>query len=218
MKIRTLSQLDDLLDENISWRKKELTAAMYDYAVANEKKQDYYLRVLIVTLYSHWEGFIKQSTEYYLEYISNLGLTLNILKPNFIALSLDNYINNLSNINSINIKQDIITFLVNDLAQKKYQFKKGQVNTQSNLNLEVLKKICLVAGINDILLDIDIVWIDERLLKNRNAIAHGEKLIKKDIEFELLELKEKVQNALDIYKSLISNAASLKSYLKEIGE
>ncbi|MFY4862826.1 MAE_28990/MAE_18760 family HEPN-like nuclease [Aliarcobacter butzleri] len=214
MKIKTITHLDDFLDQNIAWRKKELTLAINDYTSANNHKKNYYLRVLIVTIYCHWEGFIKQSSEGYLEYISSLRLNLDTLNKNFISLCLDNYIDNFSSINNISSRNNIVSFLLNELSQNKYQFKKGQINTQSNLNMEVLEKICLSIGIDQSQLNIDIVWVDKRLLKYRNAISHGEKLTKEEITFELIELKDKIQNALDIYKNLISNAAYTKSYLK----
>lgn len=88
------------------------------------------------------------------------------------------------------------------------------MSTQSNLNIEVLEKICLSLGIDRGLLDVDIIWIDDRLLQYRNMIAHGEKLIQERITFDLKDLKNKIQESLEAYKNLISNAASTQSYLK----
>ena len=45
-------------------------------------------------------------------------------------------------------------------------------------------------------------------------IAHGEKLIQERITFDLKDLKNKIQDSLEAYKNLISNAASTQSYLK----
>jgi len=205
MKIRTLTQLEDFLDEELSWRKKDLTLSLSNYLSSNDKKKDFYLRILIFLIYSHWEGFIKKSSEVYLEYISSCKVNLSSMQSNFIALSLDN--------NDINNKKGIVDFILKDAIQYKFQFKKGQINTKSNLNIEILENICNAIGVNKNQLNIDLVWIDERLLKYRNAIAHGEKVVAEQITFNLSELKNKIQSNLDIYKTLISNAACTKSYL-----
>jgi len=215
MKIKSLEQLDDILDKELSWRKKELTLLMNNFNSSGDKQKDYYLRVSIFLIYAHWEGFIKIASESYLEYISNQRIKLSLLNSNLIALTLENHLDSSFSMNNINHKKKMLNLVLDKLENYCFIYKKGQVNTQSNLNMDVLDKICSSTGVDKELLNVDSIWIDERLLKYRNEIAHGEKLIIEQISFDLEELKSKIQNSLDIYKNLISNAAYEKSFLKD---
>lgn len=214
MKIRSLEHLDDALDAEISWRKKELSMLMNNYESAGPNKQDHTLRIAIFLIYAHWEGFIKRASEIYLEYVSHQRVKLDEVNLNLLALALESCFDNQMSLTNIRHKKDIVDLITKNLNSYTFQYKEGQVNTQSNLNIDTLEKICLSLGINKDLLDVDDVWIDERLLKYRNMIAHGEKLIEDRIPFDLKELKNKIQDSLEKYKNLISNAAFLKSYLK----
>ena len=87
MKIRTKEAFIDFLDKDIAWRKKELS-----YLKGNIKKGTAHyathLRSGVVLLYAHWEGFIKNSCEYYLTYIKYQKLKYDELSDNILALSL----------------------------------------------------------------------------------------------------------------------------------
>lgn len=214
MKIKSLEQLDDILDKELSWRKKELTLLINNFNSSGDKQKDYYLRVSVFLIYSHWEGFIKIASESYLEYISNQRIKLSLLNSNLIALTLENHLDSGFSMTNINHKKKMVNLVLDKLEDYCFIYKKGQVNTQSNLNMDVLDKICLSTGVDKELLNVDSIWIDERLLKYRNEIAHGEKLIIEQISFDLEELKSKIQDALDTYKNLISNSAYKRSFLK----
>ena len=214
MKIRSLENLDDALDEEISWRKKELSILMNNYESAGSNKKDHTLRIAIFLIYAHWEGFIKKASEIYLEYVSFKKVKLDEVNSNLLALALESCFDNQISLTNIRHKKEIVDLFINNLNNYTFQYKVGQVNTQSNLNIDILEKICLSLGIDRALLDVDAIWIDDRLLQYRNMIAHGEKLIQERITFDLKDLKNKIQDSLEAYKNLISNAASTQSYLK----
>ena len=69
MKLRTVENLIDFLNEDIAWRKKELSSLKNNILQANVKLRLTAIRAGVVLLYAHWEGFIKRSAEAYL----NLG-------------------------------------------------------------------------------------------------------------------------------------------------
>lgn len=214
MKIRSLECLDDALDAEISWRKKELSMLMNNYESAGDNKKDHTLRIAIFLIYAHWEGFVKKASELYLEYVSYQRVKLDKINLNLLALALESCFDNQMSLTNIRHKKDIVDLIITNLNSYTFQFKEGQVNTQSNLNIDILERICLSLGIERNLLDVDTIWIDDRLLKYRNMIAHGEKLIEGRIPFDLEELKNKIHDSLEVYKNLVSNAAASKSYLK----
>ena len=90
MKIRTLNDLQDVIDAEMAWRKRELSAVRSNIVEARSFAKDTAIRAGIALLYAHWEGAIKNIATYYLEYVAMLGLPYGQLKPNFLAITLKN--------------------------------------------------------------------------------------------------------------------------------
>ncbi len=86
MKIKTLEKLQDTIDAEMGWRKRELTAIKYNIQEARKFAKDTALRAGVAMLYAHWEGAIKNIAYYYLSYVSGLKLPYSKLKPNFYAI------------------------------------------------------------------------------------------------------------------------------------
>lgn len=91
--------LEKTLQEDIGWRKKELSS-LFDIAFSkkNEAGDDDVLyktiiRTLYLLLYSHWEGFIKKSSKIYLSYINQKRIRTSDLTSTFSALILKKSIN-----------------------------------------------------------------------------------------------------------------------------
>jgi len=215
MKIRILDELLDFSDKELAWRKKEITLAFNNYADSkNEIQKNYYMRVFIMLLYSHWEGYIKSISSAYVNYIVNQKLTFSVLKQNFIAAGLSSKVGNNFSIKNIKHKNEMVQLLLQNLSQEKFTGDSDVIiDTESNLNIDVLGKICMTVGIDMNLLDIQKIWLDERLLKYRNKIVHGERMNSQEITFDLKELKDLFIQLLMKYQTLISNEASTKSYL-----
>ena len=216
MKIRTLDDLEDILDSELAWRKKEMTLAINHFLSSkSDLSKQYNLRGALLLIYAHWEGYIKKASEAYLEYVISKRVTYDLLKSNFLAVGLTNHIENAADIKSIKNKKNIIDFVLNDLCTTKFYGKSSEmVFAESNLNIEILKKICLSIGIDAEILSADKHWIDNRLLQFRNKAAHGERIFPGEIDFKIEDLKSEIQTLLDKYRSLISNAAVGKEYLK----
>jgi len=217
MKIRTLDDLEDLLDSELAWRKKEMTLAINHFASSkNDLSKQYNLRGALLLIYAHWEGYIKKASEAYLEYVISKRVTYNLLKSNFLAIGIANHVENSADIKSIKNKKNIIDFVLNDLSATKFYGKSSEmVFAESNLNIEILEKICLSIGIDAEILSADKHWVDNRLLQFRNKAAHGDRISPKEINFRIEDLKLEIQTLLDKYRTLISNAAARKEYLKK---
>ena len=81
MKIRTENDLQDAIDSELAWRKRELSAVRSNIASARKFAKDTAIRAGIALLYAHWEGSIKNVAAYYLEYVATLKLPYRQLKP-----------------------------------------------------------------------------------------------------------------------------------------
>ena len=84
--------------------------------------------------------------------------------------------------------QNVVNFFITQLSkQSSIQFE-GSIETQANLSSVVFRNIIETLGFDYSLYETKEKLLDERLLKNRNEIAHGkEVLLKEDEVFELLD-------------------------------
>ncbi|MCU7613335.1 MAE_28990/MAE_18760 family HEPN-like nuclease [Chryseobacterium sp. GMJ5] len=210
MKVRTLNELQDKLDNDIQWRKKELT----DYKLVLEKNKEStavipLIRGGITLSYAHWEGFIKNSSSFYISYISTLNLPLDKVKLNFVALKFKKKLN-LSNgiIESMNLIEEIQN--IEKLFCK--IFDKDIIDTKSNLKFKILNEIIVGLGFEIEHFERNENFIDKKLVEPRNDIAHG---TYRDVNYDDYKIVfENVIPLMEYYKTLIENSASLKSYLK----
>lgn len=209
MKIRTKEELLDLIDEDLAWRKKELS---YLLSNVNPKSATYKtaLRAGIVLLYSHWEGFVKNVCEYYLNYVKYLKLNYDELEDCFIAISVKDKMNTFQKTNKATIQTQIVSFLLNDLGQRSNIPTDNIIKTGSNLNSEILQEMLTAVGIDYSNYELKANLIDTVLLKNRNSIAHGQYVSLDDIEYKSLHV-EILTMMIDL-KTSISNAAVSESY------
>lgn len=89
MKIRTTEQLIDKLDEDLVWRKRELSAikSLVETKSFSLPKHQVLVRSAICILYSHLEGFVKSASNYYVEYVRRQELTYQEISQQFFSLS-----------------------------------------------------------------------------------------------------------------------------------
>ena len=84
------------------------------------------------------------------------------------------------------------------------------VETQSNLSTVVLRNIVETLGFDYSSYEIKEKLLDERLLRNRNRIAHGEYV--EVSESEVLELQDECIGLMEIFRNQIDNAVTLRTY------
>ena len=210
MKVRSLQELQDKLDAEISWRKKELVD--YKFVIEKNKKSTAVTPLIrggISLCYAHWEGFVKMSSLLYTSYISTLKVPLKDIKINFVALNFKKKFNKINNIEeSISLINEI-----QDLSDKICKiYDKEIIETKSNLRYETLKEIILSLGFDLSFFSLNENFIDKKLVDVRNEIAHG---VYRDVKIEdFNEVFIKLIPLLDNYKTLIENNASTKEYKK----
>lgn len=209
MKVRTREQLVDLLDSELSWRKKELTFIKSNIKT-NSPNYKTFLRSGILLLYAHWEGFIKNSCEYYLSYVKYQKLKFIELKENFIALGLKNKLTEFEQTNKATIHCQMVEFLLNELNQRASIPDENIIKTGSNLNSMILKEILTSIGIDFSEYELKSNLIDSVLLKNRNSIAHGQYVELDDIEFS--NLHSDIIWIMDDVKTKLINSVLLEEY------
>lgn len=208
MKVRTLSELEHSIDSEISWRKKELV----DYKLVVDRNINSSIviplcRGGIALSYAHWEGFVKSSSSFFINYISMRKIPLEILKTNFVALAFQRQLNKGKTI------QECITIIDDLLFQRDKPakfFERDIIDTKSNLRFGVLNDILLSLGLDKTLFVTKANFIDKKLVEPRNDIAHG---TYREISYEdYLMVHENIIPLMEHYKTLIENSAVLENY------
>lgn len=218
-KINTIEQLTKKIDKEMAWRKKDLSGIKFDLEAVqfekDNKTKERYIKYGIVILYSHWEGAVKNIAEYYLNFVSCQKLRYSDLKKNFLMLGIKNLIDETSKTK----KSTKRTELIETVFSKQNEESKIPINdiisAKSNLNFEILKEILITIGISVEPFSIYEVLIDEKLLQNRNSIAHGDHFNRLDgvvtIE-DFKELHEKIRDVIDLFSNTIIDAAKNEEY------
>jgi|SRR6056297_356456 len=214
MSIRTVDDLSNQLNNELAWRKKELSDLKYFIEKANEGigRKMVLGRCGITILYAHWEGFVKRCSKYFLEYVAMQRLRNEQLQPNFLTLSLLCTVKFTPESRKNSEYGKLTDFFVSDLTKRaRLPFKKG-LDTEANLSSTVLKEITWCLGVDYNWYQTKEKFIDSRLLARRNHIAHGEEIDVNPGEF--VEMRGKVIEMMTYLKTEIENSAILRSYAK----
>lgn len=218
----TLEELQDKLDKSKALRKKELSSIKIAVQKSEGTMLNTNIRIAIVMLYSHWEGYIKISAREYLKYLNKKNISISKMRDNFRTLSIKSLIKDCYQSNKTekfhNITKEFLN--KNDKIFKVDEKDKLIINTESNLSYEVLKDILFSLGIDNNNYELKENLIKEELLKKRNMIAHGEliELSNKDYEnrrSEVIDLIDQIINLMDLFSDDILEQAKNEKYLVE---
>src|SRR6266404_7422672 len=131
MKLRTLVQLQDQLDRDHAWRRKELTTIVNYVRSSPEKTQAMAIRAGLLLIYAHWEGFIKYAAECYLNFVAMQGVPLGRLGYSFIALCARKKIFEFEASGKSSQRTELVKYLLGDLSGRARVPYEGIINTQS---------------------------------------------------------------------------------------
>jgi hypothetical protein len=211
MQILTKEALSDKLSSELAWRKKELSA-LKKLVGTNSGDVDVYLRSSICLLYAHFEGFTKQATVAYLEFLSNQGLQCWSLSKGLLGSYLyQKYGKGIFASNNINEFEKFILLCRSD-QNHKIHFKADELfSAKSNLTYDRLKNIFERLGLDPSFFETKQKLIDTKLLGRRNNVAHGESVPVDKEDFD--ELHIAAIEIMEQIKTQIENSVVLESYL-----
>lgn len=212
MKIRSLSELSTHLDEELAWRKKELTTLRLLIQSCRPHQSEAVLRAAICVLYAHWEGFVKVAATSYVRLVATQGLRYRDLSPNFVALGLRPMIIEAGNSRKPSLHTNLTAYLLSDPTDPAEIVYRDVVATASNLNFEVFRDLLCALGLDDHSYLTKRALIDAKLLANRNRVAHGEFLHIQQADYDSLHVE--VIELIDRFRTDVENAALLKAYMR----
>jgi hypothetical protein len=173
------------------------------------------LRTGVCLVYAHWEGFSKNAAVAYLEFVQHQGHRVRDLADHLIAACLRGEIRQCGESKKPTLHTDLVTRLRSRLPENAQLSGSSLVDTESNLNSKVLRELTSLVGVDYTPFETKAALLDEKLLKNRNGIAHGEWLEVDEADYELLHVE--VFGMIVELGDRILNAASTKSYLAPTG-
>jgi hypothetical protein len=222
----TIEKFQEKLDRNISFRKKELTLFKTLINEATGRQLDALIRAGYVFLYAHWEGFIKESAREFLKFLNEQKIERSKLKDNYVIAALKYVILDCGKAKKSQKHVEIFNEIVYNGHLPFFvdlnKVDEPVINTESNLKSTVLDEILYILGLEKGPFELKYTLLDNKLLKNRNQIAHGVNIsfIKDDSdEFEKVkneynELHKTIIDLMDLFKDKLLESASNKLYLK----
>lgn len=212
--MKSKEELLNKIDADLIWRRRELfdLRVTIENATDNASRRSALLRAGVAILYAHWEGFVKRSGTYYLEFVAHQGKKALELKANFIAIKLKSHLNEASKSSKPSATAELVNFFCSKLEDKLKIPHKGIIDTRSNLSSSVLREIVWMLGLEWSPYETKCQLIDSSLVNRRNHIAHGDSL---DIGIsDYLVLHDEVMWLLDTFRNQLENAAITDGFMR----
>lgn len=201
-----------LVNQDRTWRIKELAELKTVIDRSDPFSQTVLLRALVGLCYAHWEGYVTRVAKLYLEHIAlrkhkYASLHRQFLKNHFLprldALSKSKA--------SFEEKCQLIDSILDGFSDEFRRTNPDIVYTE-NLKSTVIFEICKICCLDFSYFESQSEFIDIFLLKRRNSIAHGE-----DTLIALHDMPDLISNTINlmrVFGDSVENAATLKTYLK----
>lgn len=212
-KLRTATQLQAALDNEIGWRVNELSNFKAAITNSDGLRRTVLLRAAIPIAYSHWEGFIKKASIFYGVYLSSIGLTYKDLKPCFTGLGVMKLVQSIEGIKRRIATSSILLAEIQAFGEKPVSIKlSSTIDDVGNLTFSLFEEIAQFLAIDLSSYQARRNFIDESLINTRNKIAHGESL-EVDLESAQTAFAEVIV-LMRAFKTDIENSVTAKSYLR----
>ncbi|WP_263081533.1 MAE_28990/MAE_18760 family HEPN-like nuclease [Endozoicomonas sp. Mp262] len=217
MKIKSKNQFLDHIQKERAWRRKELTNVKSLIHGARASHSHTLIRSGILLLYSHWEGYVKKVCEAFFYYLNFKAIKYSELSNNLRALGIISEFDNNFPYKKFSSYLKSVNFVLTDCKNKRFKLDvEKNIDTQSNLNTEVLNELLDKVGVDSTYFSNHKFYIDNRLLKCRNAIAHGERTDNnQDLSLtneEFYDLYAKVNSLMDHFENIVVNHLERESY------
>ena len=209
MKVRSQMELQEVLDHSLSVRKRELTTLKFVVDKSSRQhERDVLLRAAVPIVYAHWEGFVKQAAVAYLAYVSRQPGKLKEFAAHIVAVAIRGVLLAAGLAKRTSIHAKFLTRHAAMLEKSVAIDAENSISTNSNLNSEVLREIMDTIGlVFDSYWQTKSLFIDHKLLKTRNEVAHGDFVAVDLALYE--ELHDFVIDGLNRFKTAVENAAAI---------
>jgi MAE_28990/MAE_18760-like HEPN len=207
----TEQDLSDLFDEDLIWRRKELSDMKAAVRAADAAAKPVLLRAIITMSYAHWEGYVRSCANRYFDYLT-------IRRRPYSDLERQIYVNTfLVRIDALHQGRASLEArckLVNDILDGTTgtfnYVHPSLIDTKSNLNTDVIKEICIICSVDSSHFETKRIFLDQFILKRRNAIAHGQQEFIQEAGMD--DLVADILALMQHFRTLLENKVYQKQY------
>ena len=217
MAISTVEGLQEALERELAWRKKEISGLRVS-AMRSDAARSYLFRAGLILLCAHWEGFLRRSVELYRDHVFSQGLAVRNLSPVFVAVAYYGDVRRAAEATYPGSREHHLRLAARilegiDVACSRPTW---EVRTEANPGTDVLTRLLSSVGL-DPSLGLDTatwsatrVFIDEKVVRDRNLVAHGEGFrLDRD---EFLERASRMTELIDKLCANVMDAAERRAY------
>ena len=207
----TESDLSNIFDTDLIWRRKELSDMKAAIRAADESSKAALLRAITAMSYAHWEGYVRACANRYFEHLT-------LRRRPFVDYERQIYVNSmLGKLDALHRGRVSVTErckLVNEIIDGRNgtfsRLSPDLIDTRSNLNTDVVSDLCMICGVDSQHFQQNRPFLDLILVKRRNAIAHGQQeyLVASEVD----ELVATVLGLMGAFRNLLENKVYTKAY------
>jgi hypothetical protein len=208
-RLRTIDEFQDRLDTELAWRIQEFSTLDAAIKSVDSVSHRALIRASIAMAYAHWEGFVKNASTHYVEFVGNRRLNYSQLTSVFAVIGLRAKLS-IMLLDGPSRSREAFDFVRSQLETRARLVPATAIDAESNLSSTVFRKILETIGLEASSYESYSNFIDKSLLKKRNSIAHGE-LIELDRD-GWISLRDTTLQLIRMFKSDLENAATLKKY------
>ena len=211
-KVQTLSILESSLQEELGWRRKELSS-LYLSALSAKAGSEAEFRAIrsgIVLSYAHLEGFCVAAVRLYLSFVRCRNLKYSELAPSFLALKMSKMVNEATT--KVSYYAEAAALFTSKMMDQAELPEPETLTAASNLNFERFNELlqCVAIGVDEFALKER--FFDVVLLERRNAIAHGE--FRRPSLSDYREVHCEIVEIIDLINESVVSAAIGRRYSK----
>lgn len=203
--------LSTIFDEDLIWRRRELSDIKTAVRTADSVAKPGLLRAIVTMSYAHWEGYVRNCANRYFEFLA-------LRNKQYATLERQIYVNSflvrLDAMSRGRVGIEARCKLVNDIldgtAGSFRYVNPTLIDTRSNLTTDTLKEICIVCALDFAHFETKRTFLDLFVVKRRNAIAHGQQefIEEGDVDNLVAEVLALMQH----FRTLLENKVYLKQY------
>ncbi|MFC1416642.1 MAE_28990/MAE_18760 family HEPN-like nuclease [Streptacidiphilus cavernicola] len=209
-----LQRFGEKIQKNLAQRKIELSRLrILALSTHPDRAQESLLcRAVVVFSYAHWEGFVKSSSQLYIEHLNTLQIPVLKLKKPLQAAHVLTYLSQAGNSSRTSVLGELLEKIDTDRKEPFFANPAKCIATGGNLSSEAFKDIVIGIGLpySDAYSTRQ-AFIDEKLVHSRNQVVHGEMI--PFTQADAGERLDAVRTLLDMYANQLLDAARDGLYL-----
>ncbi|GAA0275426.1 hypothetical protein LNAOJCKE_1046 [Methylorubrum aminovorans] len=212
----SVAQFQSALAETVDRRRLEISAVKrVATAFENGTLQSTAYLMAVPMLYAHWEGFVKEAVQMYIEYIENLSLSPGDAHPTVFSFMLRKKVQGLIAQQSVERMADFATWVIAN-ATSPLSFSDKNIETRSNLSFDALKDIC-----DSVRVDVSRIKSEKKkidaLVHRRNNAAHtgrAQQVDREKIEGDAVL----VMSLITTFEAILNESVVQESFRREANQ